>query len=153
MASVHVAAVAAWILAWLVGLAFQRRSVAAGSPEAELARRATALRVAAVQHSLAAVALLSGVSLMVARGWRFGYPEWLAVKIGLVAFLVLPLEAMHAYVCHFWIRPGLLESRSTSFSRRLQRGLGMEEMLRALAVPLLGIAAPLLLWLSIRKPF
>jgi hypothetical protein len=29
----------------------------------------------------------------------------------------------------------------------------MEEMIRALALPLLGVGLPLLLWLSLAKPF
>ncbi len=35
----------------------------------------------------------------------------------------------------------------------LSRGLGVEEMLRAIGFPLLGIALPLVLWLSLGGPF
>jgi hypothetical protein len=131
----------------------QRRAARAGGPERELAGRRVALRAAAAQHGLAVAVGLSGLALMQARGWRFGYPEWLAAKLGLVAFLVLPLEAMHAYVGYAWIRVGLRETTGVPFSKTLQRGLGMEEMIRALAVPLLGIGVPLLAWLSLTKPF
>lgn len=143
----------AWIAAWLTGLALQRRAARASEPGEALSRRGGALRATAFQHALAAAVLLSGLALMRARGWRFGYPEWLAVKIGLVAFLVAPLEAMHAYIGFAWIRVGIGESAGGSLSKTLQRGLGMEEMIRALAVPLLGVGVPLLVWLSVAKPF
>ncbi len=87
------------------------------------------------------------------RGWGLGRARWLAVKLGLVAFLIVPLEAIHAYACHGWIAPGLRGSRSPPFSKQLERGTGMEEMIRALALPLLGVGLPLLLWLSLAKPF
>jgi hypothetical protein len=37
--------------------------------------------------------------------------------------------------------------------RRVERGIGMEEMIRTLAIPLLGVAVPLLVWLSFKRPF
>ena len=58
------------------------------------------------------------------RGWGLGRARWLAVKLGLVAFLIVPLEAIHAYACHGWIAPGLRESRSPPFSKQLERGTG-----------------------------
>jgi hypothetical protein len=43
--------------------------------------------------------------------------------------------------------------REKGASKRLGRGLSMDEMLRALALPLLGVAVPLMLWLSLARPF
>lgn len=62
---------------------------------------------------------------------------------------MVPLEAFHAYVNHVWIAGALREGSS----RRLERGSGLDDMIRSLAVPLLGAAVPLLLWLSLRRPF
>jgi hypothetical protein len=73
------------------------------------------------------------------------------VKLGLVALLVVPLESMHAYVNHVFI-PRRLRGGSSS-SRDLSRGLGIDDMIRTLSIPLLGLCVPLLFWLSIRKPF
>jgi hypothetical protein len=87
------------------------------------------------------------------RGWGLGQARWLALKLGLVAFLLVPLEAMHAYICHVWIERGLQETGSPPFSKDLERGIGMDDMLRALAVPLLLLALPLLVWLSLGKPW
>ena len=69
-----------------------------------------------------------------------------------VTFLLVPLEAMHVYIWHGWIGPGLRETAAPPFAKDLERGIGMEEMLRALAIPLLGLALPLLVWLSYVKP-
>jgi hypothetical protein len=74
------------------------------------------------------------------------------VKIGLTAFLLLPLEAMHAWICHGWIARGLLQTDAPPFSKDLARGIGMDDMLRALALPLLSLALPLMVWLSLRRP-
>lgn len=141
-----------WILAWPVSY---RASAAARrlgeSPEALEAQR-SAQRLRYVQHGLLLVALLSGAGLMGLRGWGLGRARWLALKLGLVAFLVVPLEAIHVYACRAWIAPGLVETSRPPFSKRLERGLGMEEMVRALALPLLGAAIPLLLWLALAKP-
>ena len=60
----------------------------------------------------------------------------LHLKLGLTAFLLLPLEAFHAYVCAAWIGPGL---RGGGRARDLERGLGLDDMVRSLQVPLFGI--------------
>lgn len=109
--------------------------------------------VLALEHASFVLVLASGCLLMVHRGWRPDHGRWLALKLGLVVFLVLPLEAMHAYVGHVWIARGLRQTAVPPFSKDLVRGLGVEEMLRTLAVPLLGLGLPLVLWLSIAKPF
>lgn len=70
-----------------------------------------------------------------------------------MAFLIVPLEAMHAYICHVWIARGLRQTAAPPFAKDLERGIGMDDMLRALAVPLLVLALPLLVWLSVRKPW
>ncbi len=102
---------------------------------------------------LLAVALLSGALLMLTRGWTLAHARWLGLKIGLIVFLLIPMEGMHAYVSHVWIRRGLRDTEAPPFSKDLVRGIGMEDMLRALAIPLLGFAVPLLVWLSVWKPF
>lgn len=108
----------------------------------------------AAEHACLAVALAAGLALMAGRGWGVGRARWLGLKLGLVAFLLVPLEAMHAYVSHAWIGPGLARTGAAPpFAKDLARGIGMEDMLRALAIPLLGIAVPLLVWLSLVKPF
>ena len=112
-----------------------------------------AQRPLALEHAALALGLLAGWLLMAQRGWGLAHPRWLAVKVGLTLFLVLPLEGMHAYVCHVWIARGLRRTQAPPFARELSRGIGMDEMLRALAVPLLGLALPLLVWLSLARPF
>jgi hypothetical protein len=90
---------------------------------------------------------------MHAKGYRVGYPRWLSLKLGLAVFLALPLEAMHAYVGHVWIARGLRQTEAPPFSKDLARGLGIDEMIRTLALLLLGVAIPLMVWLSLAKPF
>lgn len=129
-------------------LAARRRGEAA-----ELSARRSLSRVATAEHVLLALALATGAALMAGRGWGPGRARWFGLKLGLVTFLLVPLEAMHAYVCHSWIGRGLRETATPPFSRDLARGIGMEDMLRALAIPLLGLAVPILVWLSVFKPF
>jgi hypothetical protein len=119
------------------------------------ARRRAALfeRLVAFEHLALAAAILSGGALMAAHGWRPGYPRWLAVKFGLVLFLVVPLEGFHAFVCHVWMPSARRDAPGPMQARRLERGVGMEEMIRTLGIPLLGMAVPILVWLSFRKPF
>jgi hypothetical protein len=83
-------------------------------------------------------------------GWGMGHARWLGLKLGLVAFLVVPLEGMHALIAHGWIRRGLREG---PWSRDLARGLGVEEMVSTLALPLFGLGLGLVFWLSLRRPF
>lgn len=75
--------------------------------------------------------------------------RWLHLKLGLTAFLLVPLEAFHAYVNHVWIARALRDGSA----RLLERGVGLDDMVRTLAIPLLGAAVPLLFWLSLRRPF
>ena len=116
------------------------------------ARRSLA-RLVAAEHALLALALATGLALMIGRGWAPRHARWFGLKLGLVVFLLIPLEGMHAYVCHVWIDRGLRETAAPPFAKDLARGIGMEDMLRALAIPLLGFAIPLLVWLSVFKPF
>lgn len=133
----------------------QARILAArrGGEASELSARRSLSRVVAAEHALLALALASGLAIMIGRDWFPGRARWFGLKLGLVVFLLIPLEAMHAYVSHFWIARGLRETVAPPFSKDLARGIGMEDMLRALAIPLLGLAVPLLVWLSWFKPF
>jgi hypothetical protein len=116
------------------------------------ARRAVR-RLLALEHAALAVGLLAGWGLMLQRGWGLGHAGWLTLKVGLTLFLLLPLEGMHAYVSHVWIARGLRRTAAPPFAQELSRGIGIADMLRALAVPLLGVALPLMVWLSIARPF
>jgi hypothetical protein len=124
-----------------------------GDPARALRARRAVQPLLALEHASFGFALLAGWLLMLQRGWGLGYARWLAVKVGLTIFLLLPLEGMHAYVCHVWIARGLRRTEAPPFAQDLARGIGMDDMLRALAVPLLGLALPFLVWLSIVKPF
>lgn len=122
-------------------------------PDHELSARRALRGLVAAEHVLIAVALLSGLGLLLARGWTLSHARWLGLKVGLVVFLLVPLEGMHVWVSHRWIDRGLRETAAPPFSKDLARGIGMEDMLRAIAIPLLGLALPLLVWLSVFKPF
>ena len=122
-------------------------------PGGELEARRRLHRWLALEHLALLVAFLAGGALLGLRGWGVGHARWLDLKLGLCAFLIVPLECMHAYVSHFWIGPGLRPAASASSSKDLARGIGMDDMLRAIAAPLLALALPLLAWLSVRKPF
>ena len=108
----------------------------------------------AVEHAALLAALLSGFALMALHGWRLGYPRWLSIKLGLVLFLLLPLEAMHAWVNHVWIARALPAQPPppAPLSRELDRWIGMDDMVRTLAALLLGLALPLIVWLSVARP-
>jgi hypothetical protein len=106
-----------------------------------------------VEHLAFVVGLGAGVALLLHRHWGLGHARWLALKIGLTLFLLIPLEAMHAWIAHAWIAGGLRQTAAPPFSKDLVRGIGMDDMLRALAAPLLAASVPLLAWLSLRKPW
>lgn len=89
---------------------------------------------------------------MAHRGWGLSHARWLGVKVGLVAFLFVPLQVMHAYVCHVWIARGLGQTSAPPYAKDLVRGLGMEEMIRTLEAVLFGAAVPLVIWLSVCRP-
>jgi hypothetical protein len=131
----------------------QSRILRAGGPDGELVARRSVRILVAVEHGMFALALAAGLFLMMSRGWTLAHARWLGLKVGLVVFLLIPLEGMHAYVSHVWIARGLRQTSLPPFSRDLERGIGMEGMLRAIAIPLLGLAVPLLVWLSVFKPF
>jgi hypothetical protein len=104
----------------------------------------------AVQSVSFAVVVLTGVLSMRSHGWTLAYPRWLALKVGIVLFLFVPLECFLAYVGWGWVRPGL---ESPSSSRALERGASMQGMVWAIALPLLGLALPVVVWLSVWRPF
>lgn len=107
----------------------------------------------AVEHGALLVALVTGVLLLGAGAPALAHARWLALKLGLVLFLVLPIEGMHAFIAHVWTARGLAQTKEPPFSKELARGLGIEEMVRTLSIPLLGLGIPLILWLSLRHPF
>jgi hypothetical protein len=148
----HDVTLAVWVAAVLVNqvrlVGARRRGI-----ESELALRARMGRAFALEHVALAVALLAGFAAMAAHGWRLGYPRWLSVKLGLVVFLVLPLEGMHAWVIHVWLARGLrAREPGAALSRDLDRGLGMDDMVRTLAALLLAVALPVIVWLSLARP-
>jgi hypothetical protein len=120
---------------------------------AELAARRRGQRIVALSAAACVLALASGYALMRLHGWSLAYPRWLALKIGLVLFLFLPLEGFLAYVGAFWSAPGLARSGAPPFAQELARAASMQQMLWAIAVPLVGLALPLVLWLSLARPF
>jgi hypothetical protein len=148
-----VAALAAWAAAAIVAQAALLRARAGGDPARELSTRRRVRPLLAVEHAALVLALGAGLALLESRGWGAGRARWLGLKLGLTVFLVVPLEAMHAWVCHVWIARGLGQTATPPFSKDLARGIGMDDMIRALAAPLLGVGVPLIVWLSISKPF
>ena len=151
--AVHVAAVALWAGAAVAGQVLLWRARSGGDLGRELRTLRRAQPLLAVEHGAFAIALVSGAVLMADRGFSLGHPRWFGVKLGLVAFLFVPLEAMHAYVGHVWIARGLRETPAPPFSKDLARGIGMDDMVRTLAALLLGVAVPLVVWLSRARPF
>jgi hypothetical protein len=141
------------VAAWLAATAVVLRARRSGVPADELRARWRLRPVVLLEHVALAVVLASGVALMQLAGYRLGQRRWLDLKLGLVVFLVLPLEGMHAWVSHAWIARGLRATPAPPFSRELERGIAMDDMLRALSALLLGAAVPLLAWLSVRQPF
>jgi hypothetical protein len=99
------------------------------------------------------VSVVSGLLAMDRLGWSPAWPRWFGVKLGLVLFLVIPLEAFQAWVGLAWLGPGLEETVAPPFARRLERALSMQDMLWALSALLLGVAVPGLVWLSFARPF
>lgn len=123
-----------------------------GPSAAGLARQQAAQRLLRLEHAAFALLLLSGTLLLEAQGWALSHARWLGLKVGLTAFLLLPLEGMHAFIAQAWIARGLRASTPGAPSRLLERGLGIEQMLRTLELLLFTPAVPLLVWLSLRKP-
>jgi hypothetical protein len=142
-----------WAATWLGG----QVAMVSARTGADRARELTARRRLrpwlVLEHVSLLVGLLSGLLLMQSLGWGLGHGRWLGLKLGLVAFLLVPLEAMHAWVSHHWIARGLRQTPAPPFARDLARGAAMDDMVRTISALLLGLAVPLLVWLSVRKPF
>ena len=117
-------------------------------PQAELLARRRLHSLRYLEAVAFALGLGIGLVLMSLHGWRLGYPRWLSAKLGLVAFLLVPLEAFRVYLSLAWLGPGLRQTKAPPFSQDLARAVSMDEMLQALAVPLLLLALPAILWLS-----
>lgn len=139
-------------LAWGASGMGLRRAMALGETVACLDALRRARPWLVLRHAALCLCFLAGMLLLLGLNVATARAAWLHLKIGLVAFLLLPLEGMHAWVCHVWIAGGLRATSAPPFAKDLVRGLGMEEMIRALEVPLLGIGVPLLAWLSLAKP-
>jgi hypothetical protein len=129
------------------------RAHASGDPGHELRARQRLQPRLAAEHAAFVLLLVTGILLMREHGWALTRARWLTLKLGLVAFLVVPFEAMHAFVVHGFIARGLRKTPQPPLARDLVRGIGVEEMLRTLAIPLLGLGVPLILWLSLAQPF
>jgi hypothetical protein len=149
---VHVAALLAWAVLLVSSQARILSARRRGGPARELDARRALRPVVLAEHVCLCVALASGLAVLGMRGWGPGRARWLGLKLGLVAFLLVPLEAMHVYIWHGWVGPGLRQTAAPPFAKELERGIGMEDMLRALGIPLLGLAIPLLVYLSLVKP-
>jgi hypothetical protein len=147
-----VAALGVW-----AGAAFSHRFLIArarrGGPQAELHERRRRGWLVTLAHAALLLGLAAGWGLMQRRGWSFGHPGWLGVKLGLTLAVIVPLEGLHAWVAHVWMRQGLAQTPAPPFSKDLRRAVSVEDMLAVLALPLLGLALPLIAWLSLARPF
>jgi len=123
------------------------------NPHAIAVRNAFFRRQLGQDHVALGVAVVSGLLAMERLGWSPAWPRWFGVKLGLVLFLIIPLEAFQAWVALAWLGPGLEETPAPPFSRRLERALSMQDMLWALSALLLGTAVPGLVWMSLARPF
>ncbi len=141
-----------WAGAACVRRALVTRARRRGESDELLARRRQAWLVPFGEAALL-LALLAGLLLVRQAGFSFGHPRWLGAKVGLTLALILPLESLHAWVTYGWMRSGLRETLAPPFSKDLRRAAGIEDMLWALAVPLYGLALPLMVWLSLARPF
>ena len=117
-------------------------------PPAELLARRRFHSLRYLEAVAFALGLGVGLALMNLHGWRLGYPRWLSAKLGLVAFLLVPLEGFRVYLSLVWLGPGLRQTEAPPFAQDLARAISMDDMLQALAVPLLLLALPTVLWLS-----
>ena len=117
-------------------------------PQAELLARRRFHSLRYLEAVAFALGLGVGLALMNLHGWRLGYPRWLSAKLGLVAFLLVPLEGFRLYLSLVWLGPGLRQTKAPPFAQDLARAISMDDMLQALAVPLLLLALPAVLWLS-----
>jgi hypothetical protein len=142
-----------WLLALLYGHAAALLARASGDARRELRGRRRLVPLVAIEHGALLVALGSGALLLAAADPALVHARWVALKLGLVLFLIVPLEAMHAFIAHVWTARGLAQTERPPFSKDLARSLGIEEMVRTLSIPLLGLGIPLILWLSLRRPF
>jgi hypothetical protein len=106
----------------------------------------------AVKHAALAAAVGTGMALMLLRGWGLGQHRWLGVKIGLVVLLILPLEGFGAYLTHGFL-PRARRLAGEAGARQVERGEGMASIVRTFELTLFTIAIPLILWLSLRRPF
>ena len=150
---IHLAALALWLgaaFAYVVRLLRARRR----EPSAYLDALRSAPALLHARLMGLGLAVVSGLWAMDRLGWSPAWPRWFGVKLGLVLFLIIPLEAFQAWVGLAWLGPGLEETGPTPpFSRRLERALSMQDMLWALSALLLGAAVPGLVWLSLARPF
>jgi hypothetical protein len=96
--------------------------------------------------------LVSGAAIMHAHGWGLGHAGWLAVKMGLAAFLFLPIEGFHAYICHVFL-PRARTIAGPMGERQVERGVGLEAIIRTISIPLYLVAIPLAFWLGVARPF
>jgi hypothetical protein len=140
----HWAALVSWVASGLAAQALWWTRPRTGD---DRARRRTLLAVTRVQHVAFALLVLGGAVMLLRASPALAHERVLHLKLGLTAFLLVPLEAFHAYVCAAWIGPGL---RDRGRARDLERGLGLDDMVRSLQIPLFGLAVPLLVWLSLR---
>src|SRR5262245_16172658 len=119
MRLVHGAAIVLWLAAALAGQALWW-SLAPPGTERE---RRRLLKLSFAQHALFAVVLTSGGVLLAGAPSAVQHARSLHLKVGLTLFLLVPLEAFHAYVNHVWIARALRDGAA----RSLERGIGLDD--------------------------
>jgi hypothetical protein len=102
------------------------------------------VRLFALEHVSLLIALALGAGLTLALGWGLGHARWFGAKLGLVLFLVLPMEGIHAYASFLLAR---------AEGRLQERGFSVEEMIRTLEAVVLLPALAFMAWASLTHPF
>src|SRR5207247_1122062 len=93
LGAIHLGALLAWLVTALGVQVVLSRARRSGRAEDELAARRGLEPALLAEHAALFVLVLSGFALLKHHGWGLGHARWLALKVGLVAFLVVPLEA------------------------------------------------------------
>jgi len=155
---VHVFFVMIWAFStsvaygWYVRGAFLKWAANPDDP-ALIRRRNRAIeqfdRGVVLEHVAFPVILLTGPLLMIIAGWRLDSP-WLVLKLLVVIFVFVPMEAVDYYLSHFGGNKYRLRMRGES--GRYELAIRRHWQFLRITTPLIIVFVPLVIFLAIVKP-
>jgi uncharacterized membrane protein len=106
---------------------------------------------AVLEHVAFPIVMLTGPLLYWLGGWQMMEAKWLLIKLLVVTFIFLPMEAIDYWLAHFGGNKEKLRKRG--LMEKYEQSMRWHWLFLRVSTPIIVIFMPLVIFLAVVKPF